>query len=76
MNGEPCKTCNGSGMPNGVSGYPCPECSPSENLTQEVTREAIRQLHEEVMGGGRRCEKCDGQMAHYRLKGYRCVRCD
>lgn len=21
-----CPICNGSGMPNGVSGYPCPEC--------------------------------------------------
>jgi hypothetical protein len=23
-----------------------------------------------------RCQKCGGQMAHYRLKGYRCPRCD
>lgn len=23
-----------------------------------------------------RCQKCGGQMAHYRLKGYRCMRCD
>ncbi len=27
-NDVPCETCNGSGMPGGVSGYPCPECSP------------------------------------------------
>ena len=23
-----------------------------------------------------RCSKCGGTMAHYRLKGYRCLRCD
>ena len=24
----------------------------------------------------RRCLKCGGEMAHYRLKGYKCLRCD
>lgn len=28
-----------------------------------------------VGNGGRRCEKCGGQMAHYRLWGYRCMSC-
>lgn len=44
-----CRTCNGSGMPGGVSGYQCPECGPGEAATTEAVRnsEEVRKLHAE-----------------------------
>jgi hypothetical protein len=34
----------------------------------------IGELVREITAGGRRCSKCGGTMAHYRLWGYRCVK--
>lgn len=68
---EQCQTCNGSGMPNGVSGYPCPECSPEA----VKRREELNDLRAEVIGTARHCPRCYGGMAHYRLKGWVCPRC-
>ena len=50
----------------------CDDCGFIEPLTPDVTHVAIRQLHKEVMRE-RRCGRCGGAMAHYRLHGWRCL---
>jgi hypothetical protein len=45
--------------------------SPEE---QKRLREELSKQIAELAAGDRRCETCGGQMAHYRLFGYRCAR--
>lgn len=70
--------------------YQCPQCkSGPRPRDQWASRYGIMTcgvclnkgfviLPEEVPGEAdyRTCPKCGGHMAHYRLKGYRCPRCD
>jgi hypothetical protein len=53
-----------------------------QRYTRAEADAIVRQLElsarlTELVGesGGTRCDKCGGQMAHYRLYGYRCMRC-
>lgn len=52
-----------------LTGWQCPVCRGNDLYKK------IEELRDEV-GGHTRCPKCDGQMFHSRLKGYRCSHCN
>lgn len=59
---------------DGSGYYPCkPEIF--EATYEPAPLPELDALYSEVCGG-RKCPRCGGQMAHYRLKGYQCSRCD
>ncbi len=69
----------GSG-PEEAAAYFAEKVRRDEERKAEATRRRVSQLLDELeaegiqSGPGLRCPKCGGQMAHYRLHGYRCLR--
>ena len=50
-----------------------PAAMAAEIVAQQRS-EAIKKELDEMLAGGKRCPKCDGQMVHYGLYGYRCAK--
>lgn len=45
----------------------------AEQALDTLVLDGVGMLDSFLSPGGRRCEQCGGQMAHYRLHGYRCL---
>lgn len=55
----------------------CPKCRMMTTVASIPQQEKFRDELDSISGEGalgRKCPKCGGAMAHYRLKGYQCLR--